>query len=154
VIRWLQTRKYVDGKRIAIWGDSFIAANSNERRFAVPLDTPDLPRYAEPVGAQLALLAALYEPEVKLAYGRGGVAWDPVPGRSAYLYVPHGAVVPHVADLQATTERTLFEIDVKGGAFPRLGSEDVDDWNCWNRDIGPRPATDAAEVLARVVKEK
>jgi cephalosporin-C deacetylase-like acetyl esterase len=99
VIRWLQSRENVDPGKLAVWGDSFAKTNPDYGRFAVPLDAPDLPRYAEPGGALLAALAKLAEPGVALAYAGGGTAFSHDLLESPYLYVPHDAVIPGAANL-------------------------------------------------------
>jgi hypothetical protein len=100
VVRWLQARPELDGTRTAVWGDSFAEPNAGDASsLVVPLDAPDLPAHAEPGGAMLAELAALYEDGVRWVYARGG--YGPVKGpgvwESPYLYVPHESVVPQRA---------------------------------------------------------
>jgi hypothetical protein len=103
VIRWLQTRDGIDGKKLVVWGDSFVEPNNLNRlgfsEIRVPLDAPDLPAIAEPGAAQLALFAALYEDAVKVVFTHGGLHShrEILPG--AYLYVPHDAVIPGAASL-------------------------------------------------------
>jgi cephalosporin-C deacetylase-like acetyl esterase len=93
VLRWLQARGGVDGKRLAVWGDSFAKVNDRGERFAVPLDA-ESPGVAEPGAAVLAALAALYEDGVAQVCTRGGVFTGTDLWRSPYLYVPHDAAVP------------------------------------------------------------
>jgi cephalosporin-C deacetylase-like acetyl esterase len=94
VIRWLQTREHLDGKKLAVWSDSFAPTNPIDREPAAPLDAPDLPAIAEPGAAFLAVFAGLYEDGVKVVYTRGGLTgFDRILG-SPYLYVPHDSVVP------------------------------------------------------------
>jgi cephalosporin-C deacetylase-like acetyl esterase len=95
VIHWLQARKDIDPKKVAIWGDSFAKVNEKNARFAVPLDAPDLPRYAEP-GAELLVVASAAFEESVLFTSRGGservssgYQWE-----SPYLYLPHESVLP------------------------------------------------------------
>ncbi|HJZ59953.1 MAG TPA: hypothetical protein VKE74_33735 [Gemmataceae bacterium] len=100
VIRWLQARKDIDGKQLAVWGDSFAPTNPKDFNPAVPLDAPDLPNYAEPGAALLARLAAGFPDGVKLYCARGGLFHEVESLASPYLYVPHDAIVPGA--------RTLF----------------------------------------------
>src|SRR6185437_285032 len=95
VIRWLQTRPRIDGKRLAVWGDSFARTNAAGANVAVPLDAPDLPAIAEPGGAILAGLASLFEPSVTVVYTNGGLKSRTILD-SPYIYIPHEAVVPGV----------------------------------------------------------
>lgn len=92
-IRWLQTHAEIDGKRVALWGDSFAAANPANANAAAPLDAPDLPAIAEPGGALLAGLTSLFESQVKAVYTNGGFKLRSLL-ESAYVYVPHEAVIP------------------------------------------------------------
>jgi len=55
---------------VAVWGDSF-ARSTAGRRTAVPFDV-DTPAIAEPGGATLALLAAVFDDRVTVVYARGG----------------------------------------------------------------------------------
>jgi hypothetical protein len=94
VIRWLQNRTGIDGAKLAIWGDSFARTNPPGQSLVVPQDAPETPAIAEPGGALLALLAALYEDGVKAVYARGGLGDYDRLLSSAYLYAPHESVVP------------------------------------------------------------
>jgi hypothetical protein len=78
-------------------GDSFAKPNANDLRFVVPLDAPDLPRFAEPIGEQLAALAVLFEDGVKLSTAHGGPesTFDLSFWKSAYVYMPHSSILPH-----------------------------------------------------------
>ena len=94
VIRWLQSRKEVDGKKIALWGDSLAAVNAADADFDVPRRVDDRPKQSEPLGGMLALLGALYEDDVKAVYVRRGlVGFHSVLGHQQVL-IPHDVVVP------------------------------------------------------------
>jgi hypothetical protein len=93
VIQYLRARKDLDSSRIGLWGDSF--APVNPQTFVdPPLRTDHPPHLAEPIGALLALLAPLYEPNVKAVVARGGLASHAAILDAAAFYVPHDAVVP------------------------------------------------------------
>lgn len=93
VLKWLAAHDGIDGKRLAVWGDSFAKVNAKDATVAVPLDVEG-PAISEPGGANLALLAGMYEENVKVIYARGGIdPNDPLTG-SPYLWLPHDAVVP------------------------------------------------------------
>ncbi|MCI0705629.1 MAG: hypothetical protein L0241_31605, partial [Planctomycetia bacterium] len=115
VIRWLRARKDIDGKKLALWGDSFAKVNPDTARFVVPLDAPELPHYAEPGGPLLVSLAELYEGPVTMAYAQGryyGDLWN-----SPYLYLPHETIVPRSGILSW----------LPGGAG--ISEKYVDSWN-------------------------
>jgi cephalosporin-C deacetylase-like acetyl esterase len=88
VVRWLQARDGIDGKKVAVWGDSFARVNAKDTKLAVPLDG-ELPAIAEPGGANLAVLAGLFE-DVGVIYARGGL--DDTLATGPYLYVPHESI--------------------------------------------------------------
>ena len=97
VLEWLRGYADVDGKKLAVWGDSFAAANPPDRKLAAPLDAPDPPAVAEPGAGTLALLAGLFE-DVAAIYA-GGLVPDSAVLGSPYVYVPHEAVVPGMLTL-------------------------------------------------------
>ncbi|HMF19258.1 MAG TPA: hypothetical protein VKE98_18775, partial [Gemmataceae bacterium] len=84
----------VGAQHIALWGDSFAPVNSSETPVAVPLDAAKLPAQSEPLGGLLALFGALYEPDIKAVYARGGLAGYQSILQSPFCYVPHDAVLP------------------------------------------------------------
>jgi hypothetical protein len=144
VIRWLQGRKDIDGKKLAVWGDSFAKVNAADGRFAVPLDAPELPRYAEPGAALLAHLATLYEDGVAHSYAQGGLSRDLTRDlwSSAYLYVPHDAVVP-----AGGAFGWIYFVDKDSFPFRFFPPTEIDVWNCWDyeHELHP-PATFAMWV--------
>jgi hypothetical protein len=90
VLAWLRTRTDVDRRRIAIWGDSFTPANPtnlflDELEYEVG---PQVQFRAEPLGAHLALLAALYEDDVRMVAARGGLAGYLTVLEHPFTYVP------------------------------------------------------------------
>jgi hypothetical protein len=86
VLAYLRARPDLSGKKIALWGDSFVPANP-ERLYLDEIEVesgPQIQYRAEPLGAHLALLTALYEEDVQAVAARGGL--------SAYLAVLESAV--------------------------------------------------------------
>jgi cephalosporin-C deacetylase-like acetyl esterase len=94
VLGYLRSRPEIDGKRMALWGDSFAPVNVAGANLAVPLDAEKLPNQAEPMGELVALLGALYEPDIKAVYARGGLTSYQALLHSQFVYLPHDAVVP------------------------------------------------------------
>ncbi len=95
VLRYLRTRRDVDPRRISLWGESFAPPNPR-----VPLvdevqleGGPDIQHRADPVGAHLALLTALYEPGIRAVAARGGLTSYLTVLESPYTYVPMDAIV-------------------------------------------------------------
>jgi cephalosporin-C deacetylase-like acetyl esterase len=94
VLRYLQGRADLDGRRVALWGDSFAASNPMSANLAVPLDAEPFPPQTEPLGGLLALFGALFEDEVRAIYVHGGLTGYQSLLQSPFCYVPHDAVIP------------------------------------------------------------
>jgi hypothetical protein len=93
VIRYLSSRDDVDGSRLGLWGDSF--APTNPADFVdPPIRTNYPPPVAEPAGAMLAILGALYEDNVRAAIARGGLTSYAAVLDAPAFYVPHDVIVP------------------------------------------------------------
>jgi dienelactone hydrolase len=95
VLALLRTWKIIDGKRIALWGDSFAKINPRDRNVALPMPADNEPPHSEPLGHILVLLAALFEDDVKaVVSNRGGLVSYRSVLRSPFVYVPHDVIVP------------------------------------------------------------
>jgi len=93
VIRYLETRQDVDAARIGLWGDSFAPTNPDVFTDP-PLRTAYPPYHAEPLGALLAVLGAIYEDNVKAVIARRGLTGYAAVLDAPAFYVPHDAIVP------------------------------------------------------------
>ncbi|MBA4187410.1 MAG: hypothetical protein C0467_05260 [Planctomycetaceae bacterium] len=140
-IRWLATRDGIDGKKLAVWGDSFARVNAPETKLAVPLDV-EMPAVSEPGGANLALLAALFEEGVTTVYARGGLDPAETFSGSPYLYVPHDAVIPGALQVA-----TLVPTVSKSHAVAYEGTVDAQ-----NRATGGKPMS--GDAVTKWVIEK
>ncbi|HUQ92280.1 MAG TPA: acetylxylan esterase [Bryobacteraceae bacterium] len=100
-IAWARRLETVDGKRIALWGDSFSPANQ-ERPLVKELVNwqigPDVHRQAEPLGGLLGLLAGLYEDDLHAVAVRGGLTGFSSLMDDAFAYVPSDVIVPGVLE--------------------------------------------------------
>ncbi|MFB3828418.1 MAG: acetylxylan esterase [Bryobacteraceae bacterium] len=101
VVRYLGGRGDLDSGRLAVWGDSFADLNpagpmldqsDNQRQ------GPQVIRRADPLGAVLALLTALYEPGVRAVAARGGLVSFLSVLRDRFCYVPLDVIVPGVLE--------------------------------------------------------
>ena len=97
VVSHLRTRKDVDGRHVALWGDSLAPVNAPDRDLRVPYGADKFPALCEPMGATLAMLAALDDPSIKAVYARGGIAAFASALESHFVYVPHDMIVPGAA---------------------------------------------------------
>ena len=94
VVHYLRTRRDLDARRLAVWGDSFSAPNSPEQDLKLPLGIREEASSSEPLGGLLALLFGLYEEDVRGVYVRGGLAGFHSALSSPFLYLPHDVVIP------------------------------------------------------------
>jgi hypothetical protein len=95
VLAWLRTRDDLDARQLGMWGDSLTRSNPPDTNFQIPRDDDDaLPRSPEPLGGLLALLAALYEEDVRAVYVHGGLAGFESVLTKHLALIPHDAVVP------------------------------------------------------------
>lgn len=94
VMRHLRTHGKLDMTRVALWGESFAQVNPPGQDIAVPYGIEYQPFVSEPLGALLALLAPLFEKDVRAVYGRGGLVSFESVLSSPFVYLPHDAVVP------------------------------------------------------------
>ncbi len=94
VLGYLRTRPDVDGKRVALWGDSFAPANTAEANFCVPHGVDGWPTHAEPLGGLLALFGSLYEDDIRAVFASGGLTSYQSALTHFAVLVPHDATVP------------------------------------------------------------
>jgi len=109
VIAWLRNDAGVDGRRIALWGDSFAPPNSpNLFLDEIEQETgPEIQYHSEPQGCNAVLFASLLEDDIEAVACRGGQGSYLSMLEEAYAYVPTDAIVPgmlqagDVADIAA-----------------------------------------------------
>jgi hypothetical protein len=148
VLAWLRGHEGVDGKRVAVWGESLARVNPPETKYDVPRDDDAaLPAQAEPAGGVLALLAGLYEDGVRAVYVRGGLTGFRSVLERHLVSIPHDVVLPGVlavGDLD----------DVAAALAPRPVARvgPVDGGN--RRVKGGDDAPPAGWLLARLSSEK
>jgi cephalosporin-C deacetylase-like acetyl esterase len=90
VLAYLRGRPDIDGKRMAVWGESFTPANP-QNLFLDELENeagPLIQRMADPLGAHLALFAGLYEDSLRAVAARGGLAGYLSVLEDAFTYTP------------------------------------------------------------------
>jgi dienelactone hydrolase len=80
---------------VLLWGVTSSPRNPADALLAAPLDAPDLPKQAEPMGSLLALFASLYdEQKVDAVALDGGLASFQSVLESPFIYLPHDSAVP------------------------------------------------------------
>lgn len=97
VLVYLEQRVDLDGKRIALWGESLTPVNDASLIFDEnPLWRvgPQIQHQGEPLGGLLALLGALYDEHVRVIAVRGGLASYSSVLDGAFAYVPADITVP------------------------------------------------------------
>jgi len=122
VLAYLRQRDDLKSARVALYGEGLVAANAADLNAAAPLDAEKLPTHAEPMGATVCLLAALWEDDVQAVYAAGGLTeWMEILD-GPYFYVPHDAVLPGaaaqagIADLLAAQTARVTFADARDGA--------------------------------------
>ena len=129
-IRWLSTLDTIDGKKVAVWGDSFAKINATDAKVAVPLDLAG-PAVGEPNGANLALLAGLFEDGLAVV-ARGGLASVGSMFAGPHLAIPHDAVHPVVDLVPEVLRRSGAAVMIDGAVDAR------------NRAVGDKPLSPTA----------
>jgi hypothetical protein len=95
VFAYLRRRPDLGRQKIGLWGDSFAPPNSpnlylDELEYEAG---PEFQRIADPLGAHLVLLAALYEEDVRAVVARGGLAGYLGVLKDAFTYTPMDVVL-------------------------------------------------------------
>ena len=97
VLVYLEQRPDLDAKRLALWGESLMPLNNGQMVLdELPLWQvgPQIQHQGEPLGGLLAILGALYDPNVRAIAMRNGLASFSSILDGAFLYVPADVVVP------------------------------------------------------------
>jgi dienelactone hydrolase len=96
VIQYLRKQADFRKSKILLYGDSLAGTNAAADRLGRPLEL-DQPKLAEPLGATLALLAALFEDDVQVLAARGGLEGYANLCESPFVHIPFDCVVPGAA---------------------------------------------------------
>lgn len=102
VLAYLSGRPELDRQRVGVWGDSFTPANPTRLvldEFPQWQIGPEIEQQAEPLGGFLALLSALYEPNVRTLVARRGLASYLSVLDDRFAYVPADTVVPGILEV-------------------------------------------------------
>ncbi len=136
-LAYAASRKDLDGERMGVWGESFSKLNPPRLRVdELPFRaaSPQIQYQAEPLGALLALLGALYEPRVKAVYTDGGLVSYRSVLDDAFYYLPTHCFVPgflSVADVPDVRELLapkaacyVNSVDGRNRALPENAKEE------------------------------
>lgn len=109
VVAYLSSRQDLNDKQIAVWGDS--SAPQNPSRLLIDelpawQIGPQIQYQAEPLGGLLAILAALYEDNVRAIGIRGGLASYLSMLDDAFTYVPGDVIVPGILEVADVNDIT------------------------------------------------
>ena len=97
VLVYLEQRQDLDGKRIGLWGESLMPLNGAHLvmdELSLWQIGPQIQQQAEPLGGLLAVLGALYHPNVRAIAVRGGLAGYASIFNDAFPYIPADVIVP------------------------------------------------------------
>ena len=135
VLAYLRTRPDIAAGRIALWGDAFAPANPRDLRVDELRweSAPQIQYHSEPLGASLALLAALYEDDVVAVAAQRGLAGYLSLLEAPFVYAPMDSVVPgilEVGDLAdvaaALAPRPLLLAGMVNGRNVRLETSELE----------------------------
>ena len=101
VLAYAFQRADIDKERVALWGESFAAPNAGplwvDELAQWPV-SPQVQRFSSPLGAHLALLAALYEDRIKAVAARGGLCAYLSLLESSITFAPPDIMVPSILE--------------------------------------------------------
>jgi hypothetical protein len=101
IYAYLSRRPDIDPGRIVLWGDSFAAVNPREMfvdKSPMQAAGADVPQ-AEPLGPLLALITALYEPDVAAVAARRGLVSFLSVLEDRFAYIPLDVIVPGILEV-------------------------------------------------------
>lgn len=96
VVRHLKTRTDIDPKKVMLWGESFAATNPADKSLAMPMEIDPFPKFGEPLGALLAVLVPLFEPDIKAVGAWGGLKSYRSMLDAPHFFIPHDVLAPGV----------------------------------------------------------
>jgi len=106
VLSYLKQRSEFDRQSVAIWGDSLAGVNAADVQLVVPHAIDSRPKLVEPTGPLLALLAALFDDDVRSVLATGGLmSFQTVFDRPTVL-VPQDALIPDLLTLGDVSDLT------------------------------------------------
>ena len=148
VLRHLQSRPDLDGRRVGVWGDSFAPVNAS-KFVDPPMKTEVSALHAEPLGATAALLLALFEDDVQAVIARGGLTGYAALLDGAACHVVMDAIVPQVletgdlAEVVATLAPLPVRLEALVDGRNRLASQERLERDLASARKAYRPASDA-----------
>jgi hypothetical protein len=129
VLAYLEKRADLNGTHLALWGESLMPLNAEPfildelQKWQVG---PQIQQQGEPLGGLLAILGALYTPNVRAVAVRNGLAGYSSILDSAFDYIPADVIVPDLltvgdlADVEATLSPTPMLLEDPIDAKNRL----------------------------------
>ena len=102
VLVYLRERQDLDSKRFGLWGESLMPTNPVsliEDELPLWAVGPQIQNQGEPLGGLLAVLAALYEADVRAIAVRGGLIGYSSILEDAFAYVPADIIVPGLLEV-------------------------------------------------------
>jgi hypothetical protein len=135
VVRHLKTRADIDPKGVMLWGDSFASTNPVGKSLATPMEVDPFPKFGEPLGALLAVLVPLFEPDIAAVVARGGLKSFRGILEAPHFFIPHDVLAPGV--LKAGD---IPDLIAALGTIPHRYDDTIDGQN--------RPASEPSKVKA------
>jgi len=128
-LAYLRGHTGLDTSRIAVWGDSLAPPNLPTDDVCVPFDAGASPTLSEPLGPTLALLLAVFEPDVRAVIACGGLISFASLLDGPFCHVPRDVVVPgmlavaDVADLLVALSGVPVRVEAPTDGRNRLLGE-------------------------------
>lgn len=96
VVQHLKARADIDPKGVMLWGESFAATNPTDKPLATPMEIDPFPKFGEPLGALLAVLVPVFEPDIQAVGAWGGLKSYRSVLDAPQFYIPHDVLMPGV----------------------------------------------------------
>ena len=133
IIAFLRQRREIDPERIVLWGDSLAPCNRHSDDVEVPYGVTPFPNIGEPLGGIVAMMGALFEPEICAVYTRGSLVGYESLLASPFVYQPADSLIPGlltVGDLcdvaAALAPRPLLMEGLVDGVNRPVGREELE----------------------------
>jgi len=145
VLAYLEQRLDLGAKRLALWGESLMALNGALVRDELPWWQvgPQIQHQGEPQGGLLAILGALYDPNVRAIAVRNGLANYSSILDDSFVYVPADITVPGFLEAG-----DIADVEAALAPKPMLLKDLIEEKTVWFRQRSPRTPRSVVSLLS------